>query len=206
MERSSLNNQKNLKIAVFASGNGTNFEVIAEAIQKKRIEAELKLLICDQPKAYVLKRAESKAIPATILQSKQYPTKKAFETVLLEHLDRNEIDLIVLAGYMRIIGQTLLEKYADRIINIHPSVLPAFPGISGIKDAFAAGVSETGVTVHLVDQGVDTGPILSQQKVMVESDETLESLEEKIHKIEHSMYPSVIQAYIEKLQKEQVNS
>ncbi|WP_225743076.1 phosphoribosylglycinamide formyltransferase [Marinilactibacillus sp. Marseille-P9653] len=201
-----MNNQENLKIAVFASGNGSNFEVIAEAIQNGSINAELSLLICDQPEAYVLKRAEAKAIPATVLQPKQYQTKKEFETVLLKHLENHEIDLIILAGYMRIIGKTLLDKYTERIINIHPSLLPEFPGKSGIEDAFTAGVSETGVTVHLVDQGVDTGPILSQQKVMVESDETLESLEEKIHKLEHLMYPNVIQTYIEKLQKEQVNS
>ncbi|MFC6464032.1 phosphoribosylglycinamide formyltransferase [Marinilactibacillus sp. GCM10026970] len=201
-----MNNQKNLKIAIFASGNGSNFEVIAEAVQKGSIKAELSLLICDQPEAYVLKRAEIKAVPSIIIQPSDYKTKKAFETVLLKHLENHEIDLIVLAGYMRIIGKTLLEKYTERIINIHPSLLPDFPGESGIGDAFAAGVKETGVTVHLVDQGVDTGPILSQQKVMVESDETLESLGEKIHKLEHSMYPNVIQAYIEKLQKEQVNS
>ncbi|WP_208559565.1 phosphoribosylglycinamide formyltransferase [Marinilactibacillus kalidii] len=201
-----MSKQVRTRLAIFASGSGSNFEVIAKAIQSGKINAELCLLICDQPEAYVLKRAEASGIEARLLQPNQYLNKMTFEQAVLGVLKEMKIDLIILAGYMRIVGKTLLGAYPDRILNIHPSLLPFFPGKQAVLDAFAAGVKETGVTVHLVDQGIDTGPILSQKKVMVESGDTLTSLEEKVHKVEHSMYPYVIQTYIEKLQKEQVHS
>jgi len=115
-------------------------------------------------------------------------------------LQENQIELIVLAGYMRLIGTTLLMAYQQKILNIHPALLPDFPGLHGIRDAFEAQVSQTGVTIHLVDDGVDTGPIIAQEAVSLEVGETLESLERKIHQVEHRLYPIVIQQFIEELE------
>lgn len=123
---------------------------------------------------------------------KDFVNKSAYEQELLTCLREKEIDLILLAGYMRIIGPNLLSAYEKRIINIHPSLLPAFPGLHGIRDAYEAGVAETGVTVHYIDAGVDTGPIIRQKKVAILPEDTLASLEEKIHAAEHQIYPEVI--------------
>ncbi|MHC5374670.1 phosphoribosylglycinamide formyltransferase [Enterococcus sp. LJL120] len=180
------------KVAVLASGNGSNFQVLAEAFQKGSIAGELVLLFSDQPKAYVLERSQQLGIEARSFSPKKFASKKAYEVTLLQLLMDKEIDLILLAGYMRIIGDTLLKAYPNRIINIHPSLLPDFPGLHGIQDAFEAGVTETGVTIHYIDDGVDTGPIIAQGKVTVSEDDTLESLEEKIHALEHQLYPQVV--------------
>lgn len=118
---------------------------------------------------------------------------------LLNLLKKNQIDLVILAGYMRIVGEKLLQAFPKRIINIHPALLPSFPGLHGIKDAFEAGVAETGVTVHYVDSGVDTGPVIAQEKVIIDKNDTLEILEEKIHAVEHGLYPAVIAKIIKEL-------
>lgn len=191
-----------IRLAVFASGSGSNFEALVKAIRKQTIEAEVALLVTDKPDAFALTRADKLAVPSVSFYPKQFPSKEVFEREVLDHLKEADIDLIVLAGYMRIIGQTLLEAFDNRIINIHPSLLPLYPGKQGIQDAFDAGATETGVTVHLVDEGIDTGKILAQEKVAIDPDDTIESLEEKIHAVEHVLYPEVIQTYIKKLQKE----
>ena len=131
-------------------------------------------------------------VRAFSFEVKEFENKAAYEKALLQLLQEQQIDLIVLAGYMRIIGQTLLSYYSNRILNIHPSLLPSFPGLHGIKDAYEYGVKVTGVTVHLVDDGVDTGPIIAQEPVMILPEDTLESLEEKIHQTEHRLYPKVL--------------
>lgn len=205
MRRLCLNKEKNIKIAIFASGSGTNFEAVAQAVKQGKIKGNLELLVCDNAEAYALKRAEKLKIPAAVILPKSFISKKEFELKILEQLRAHSIDLIVLAGYMRIIGNTLLEAYPEKILNIHPSLLPDYPGKQGIKDAYNDGAIETGVTVHLVDQGIDTGPILAQERIMIEPEETLNSLEERIHRVEHKLYPVVIQQYIEKLQKEQID-
>lgn len=201
-----MDNQNRFRMAVFASGSGTNFEAIVQAGKAGELDAEIGLLICDKPDAYVIERAKQFSIPFVMLEPKQFPDKAAYEEAILIQLNQENIDLIVLAGYMRIIGQTLLQAYPNRILNIHPSLLPLYPGRQGIADAYKDGAAETGVTVHLVDQGIDTGPILAQEKITVESSDTLETLEEKIHTLEHMMYPRVIEFYIEKLKKEQVRT
>lgn len=210
MRRSSLFKQsikdEKIKIAVFASGSGTNFEAIAQAVKTGEIKADLKLLICDKPEAYAIKRAEKLAVPVLKVEPKSFSSKAEFEKELLKELKNDSIDLIILAGYMRIIGHTLLDAYPERILNIHPSLLPDYPGKQGIKDAYNDGAVETGITVHLIDQGIDTGPILAQRKIKVDPEESLESLEGKIHEAEHMLYPEVIQRYIQMLQKEQVKS
>ncbi|TVP93191.1 phosphoribosylglycinamide formyltransferase [Alkalibacterium sp.] len=193
-----------MRLAVFASGNGSNFEAVAQSIQKGEVDGELALLVCDQPGAFVLTRAEKLGVPAVTFTPKTFESKADYEREVLAHLEEAKVDLIVLAGYMRIVGKTLLKAYPERIINIHPSLLPSYPGRQGIVDAFMDKVEQTGVTVHLVDEGVDTGPVLAQETVAIEPDDTIDSLERKIHAVEHELFPKVIQKVIKKLQKEHV--
>lgn len=181
-----------MRVAILASGNGSNFEALAHQFQAGLLPGELIFVFSDHHNAYVLERARRLNVCAFSFEVKEFANKAAYEKALLQLLQEQQIDLIVLAGYMRIIGQTLLSHYSNRILNIHPSLLPSFPGLHGIKDAYEYGVKVTGVTVHLVDDGVDTGPIIAQEPVMILPEDTLESLEEKIHQTEHRLYPKVL--------------
>ena len=190
-----------MKIAVFASGNGSNFEAIVKSMNQGEIEGAIVLVFSDRTDAYVLERAKSLQIPVRSFSPKQFTNKVEYEKEILKELKAKEVELLVLAGYMRLIGPTLLNAYPNRILNIHPALLPEFPGLHGIRDAFEAGVKQTGVTVHYVDNGVDTGPILAQKRVNIEENETLASLELKIHQAEHQLYPEVIQDVIQAIKK-----
>ncbi|XBG79683.1 phosphoribosylglycinamide formyltransferase [Enterococcus cecorum] len=181
-----------MRVAILASGNGSNFEALAHQFQAGLLPGELIFVFSDHHNAYVLERAQRLNVRAFSFEVKEFENKAAYEKALLQLLQEQQIDLIVLAGYMRIIGQTLLSHYSNRILNIHPSLLPSFPGLHGIKDAYEYGVKVTGVTVHLVDDGVDTGTIIAQEPVMILPEDTLESLEEKIHQTEHRLYPKVL--------------
>ncbi|RBR30804.1 phosphoribosylglycinamide formyltransferase [Enterococcus cecorum] len=181
-----------MRVAILSSGNGSNFEALAHQFQAGLLPGELIFVFSDHHDAYVLERAQRLNVRAFSFEVKEFENKAAYEKALLQLLQEQQIDLIVLAGYMRIIGQTLLSYYSNRILNIHPSLLPSFPGLHGIKDAYEYGVKVTGVTVHLVDDGVDTGPIIAQEPVMILPEDTLESLEEKIHQTEHRLYPKVL--------------
>jgi phosphoribosylglycinamide formyltransferase-1 len=181
------------KIAVFASGSGTNFQAIIDAIKSGAVDASIQLLVCDHKEAYCVKRAEVENVPTFTFTAKEYNNKAAYEKAILEKLHENKVEFIVLAGYMRLIGDTLLSAYQGKIVNIHPSLLPSFPGKDAIGQALAAGVNETGVTIHYVDEGMDTGPTIDQRSVTIEENETLESLAEKIHAVEHKLYPAVLQ-------------
>ncbi|MFC0361166.1 phosphoribosylglycinamide formyltransferase [Enterococcus canintestini] len=185
-----------MRIAVLASGNGSNFEALADFFQKEKLPAEIALVFSDKKDAFVLKRAEKFNVPTFHLAPKDFPDKKAYETALLALLQLEKIDLIVLAGYMRIIGEGLLTAFPKKIINIHPSLLPAFPGLHGIKDAYDYGVKVTGVTVHYIDAGVDTGPIIAQAPVSIDSEDDLTTLEAKIHQVEHQLYPEVLKKIV----------
>ncbi|MCH4169264.1 MAG: phosphoribosylglycinamide formyltransferase [Streptococcaceae bacterium] len=188
------------KLAIFASGNGTNFEVLAKAINSVDFPATLEFVFSDKRQAFVLERAAKLSVPSYTFELKEFPSKVDYELAIIELLDTHQVDFILLAGYMKIVGQTLLEKYEGRIINIHPALLPNFKGAHGIEDAFKAGVSETGVTIHYVDSNVDTGEIIVQERVLVDDSDTLESLEAKIHQVEHRLYPEVVRQLIEKAQ------
>ena len=194
-----------MRIAVYASGNGSNFQAIAEAIASKQVDATICFLFCDNPKAYVIERAKKLGVPFKVFSPRNYENRAAYERELLNQLELHAVDLIVLAGYMRIIGPTLLRAYANRILNIHPSLLPSFPGKSSIQDAFDANEKETGVTVHFVDEGVDTGPIIAQEKVAILPEDTVDSLETRIHQVEHRLFPQVIQKVIENNTIKRVN-
>ncbi|MTB65094.1 phosphoribosylglycinamide formyltransferase [Streptococcus sp. zg-86] len=173
------------KIAVFASGNGSNFQVIAERFP-------LEFVFSDHRDAYVLERAKNLGVTAYAFELKEFENKAAYEHAIVELLDQHQVDLVVLAGYMKIVAETLLSRYEGRIINIHPAYLPEFPGAHGIEDAWNAGVAQSGVTVHWVDSGVDSGQIIRQERVPIFADDTLESFEERIHAMEYQLYPEVI--------------
>ncbi|WP_256761758.1 phosphoribosylglycinamide formyltransferase [Cohnella sp. WQ 127256] len=181
-----------LKIAVFASGSGSNFQALAEAVRDGRINATLDLVVCDKPSAYVLERARSFQVETFTFSPKDYPSRQAYEEEIIANLQARGIELIVMAGYMRLVTEVLVEPYYGRMINIHPALLPAFPGMDGIGQAFEYGVKLTGATVHFVDGGKDTGPIIAQQAVEVRDQDTLETLGERIHQAEHELLPQVV--------------
>ncbi|WP_144548299.1 phosphoribosylglycinamide formyltransferase [Bacillus sp. X1(2014)] len=182
-----------MKIAVFASGTGSNFAAILESINSKKINnVEVVLLVSDRPEALAVRTAINESIPVFSFMAKDYPNKQAYEEEILEKLTQLEVDFIVLAGYMRLLGHVLLHAYDRKIINVHPSLLPAFPGKDAIGQALDYGVKVTGVTVHFVDEGMDTGPIIDQRAITIDSEETRETLIKKIQEQEHKLLPEVI--------------
>lgn len=180
------------RLAVFASGTGSNFQAIIDAIEAGKLDAQIRLLVCDKPGAKVVERAMAHHIPMFVFNPKSYSNKMAFETEVIEQLRKYEVDWVILAGYMRLIGDTLLGAYGGRIVNIHPSLLPNFPGKDAIGQAIEAGAATTGVTIHYVDEGMDTGPIIAQQAVTVDNDDTHDSLQKKIQQVEHQLYIETI--------------
>lgn len=179
-------------IAVFASGSGSNFQAIQEAIVRGELDATIKLVVTDKPGAYVETRAANFNIPVLALSPKSFETKAHYEQAIVDELRNHHIEWVVLAGYMRLVSQTLLSAYASKIINIHPSLLPSFPGKDAIGQAIAHGVKVTGVTVHFVDEGMDTGPIIAQTAVDV-IEHNREETEAAIHKAEHALYTKALQ-------------
>lgn len=180
------------KIAVFASGHGTNFQAIAEAVRRGEIPATIELMVCDQPGARVIDRAREAGVETLVIRRRNYPAKHAFEKEIVAACRARGIDYIFLAGYMRILGRTLLEAYPHRIVNLHPALLPSFTGLDAIGQAFRKGVKITGVTVHYVDAGMDTGPIIAQAAVPIKDGDTIDSLTDRVHETEHVLYPKTI--------------
>ncbi|WP_338554596.1 phosphoribosylglycinamide formyltransferase [Paenibacillus sp. KS-LC4] len=180
------------RIAVFASGQGTNFQALADAAWQGELDATIELLVCDKPSAPVIERARKAGVEMFIFKPKDYPSREAHDSVILAELERRGIELIVLAGYMRIITPVLVEPFYGRMINIHPSLLPAFPGMNAIGQALDYGVKLTGVTVHYVDGGLDSGPIIAQQAVGVADGETEDELAVRIHAAEQQLLPQVV--------------
>lgn len=183
-------------IAVFASGNGSNFEAIVRACKENKIEgATVSLLVCDRHDAYVLERAKRLDIKPFVFDPKSYSSKKEYEQKILDVLRDNDIHIICLAGYMRIVGDTLLEAFPNRILNIHPSLLPSFKGAIAIIEAFEFGVKVFGVTVHLIDNTIDGGTIIAQRAFEYHGD-SIEEVEHRIHEIEYQLYPEAINALL----------
>lgn len=180
------------KIAVFASGSGSNFAAIEQACKQQELNAEIVLLVTDRPESLVVERAEKAGIPVAAFRPKEFDTKTQYEDTILSALRESGAEWLILAGYMRLIGSTLLSAYPSRIINIHPSLLPSFPGKDAIGQAVAHGVKVTGVTVHYVDEGMDTGPIIAQRAVDV-VDGDVDQTAEAIHAVEHDLYKSTLQ-------------
>jgi len=181
-----------MKFAVFASGNGSNLQSIINAVKKGAIKAELALVLSDNPKAYALERAKAAEIKTLVVNPKDFTNPQSMDRQIVIYLKEAKIDFIVLAGYMRIITPFLIKQYERKVLNVHPSLLPAFKGRNSIKDAFTYGAKVTGVTIHYVDEQVDHGPIILQEGCKIYEKDTLESLEEKIHKIEHKIFPKAV--------------
>ena len=178
------------KIVIFASGSGSNFENIVNKLHMK--ECSVELLVCDRAGVGCLEKSERLGINTLNLMLKDYPSKNAYEQVILAKLQTIQPDLIVLAGYMKLISEDLLNAYEGKIINIHPSLLPAFPGANGIADAFNYGVKVMGITIHYVDAGIDTGQIIDQESFKLTEEDDMTTVTRKIHELEHRLYPEVI--------------
>jgi formyltetrahydrofolate-dependent phosphoribosylglycinamide formyltransferase len=180
------------RIAFLVSGSGTNMANIVAKIRAGEIRAEAAVVISNKPGVKALEKAVALGVKTVVIDHKGYADRAAFDQALSECLEKHKIDLIVLAGFMRILTEGFVKKYQGRLINIHPALLPAFPGAHAIKDAWDAKVKETGVTVHFVDTGVDTGPVILQRKVQVLPEDTLETLEARIHSFEYEIYPQAL--------------
>jgi len=185
-----------VNLAVFASGRGSNFSAIVKAIKQNRIKARLKILVCDQPQAAVIKRAQIAGVRVVLARRQDFSRRIDFEAAIIQRLEDYNIDLIALAGFMRVLSPAFVKKYRNRILNIHPSLLPEFKGAHAIGDALAAGADFTGVTVHFVDEKVDHGPVILQRKIKIRGKDTLASLEKRIHILEHKLYPQAIQLLV----------
>lgn len=184
-----------LNLAVFGSGSGSNYQAIADAIAEGRLDARIACVISDNEDAYILERARQAGHPALYLDCSPFKTKLDGDAAqrAVETVRRHGGDFIVLAGFMRIIKSGLLSAFAGRMVNIHPSLLPQFPGLEAARQALEAGVRETGCTVHYVDDGIDTGPVIVQRKVPVLPGDTVETLMSRIHAQEHIAYPEALQ-------------
>ncbi len=191
-----MSTAKETVIAVLVSGNGSNFQAIVDALEAGRIKnARIACLISNKPDAFALERARKHNIPALILDHKQYPNRQAYDTALVELLKQHGVHLVVLAGFIRLLSPVMIEAFPNAIINIHPALLPAFPGLDAQKQAFDYGVRYTGCTVHFVDSGTDTGPIILQTVVPVLQDDTLETLTQRIHGEEHRTYVEAVRLF-----------
>jgi len=180
------------RVAFFVSGSGTNMANLVKRISAGEIPAEAALVISNKSGVKALERAEEFGVPSVVISHKDYHSREAFDEALAGCIDEHKIDLVCLCGFMRVLTEGFVRKYYGRIINIHPALLPAFPGAHAIKDAWDAKVKETGVTVHFVDSGVDTGPVILQRKVPVFPEDTLEALEARIHELEYRIYPEAL--------------
>lgn len=186
-----------MRIAILASGTGSNAQAIIDKIKAGKLDAQIGILISNQPRAEVLKRAERAGVPFTVVEKKNFPDRAAYDSALVDILVRNRCELIVLAGYMLLLGGDFFEVFRNRMINLHPSLLPAFPGTEGIASALAYGVKITGASVHFVEEKVDSGPLIIQAAVPVNERESLDTLKHRIHALEHRILPQAIQWYAE---------
>ncbi len=180
------------RIAVFASGSGSNFQAMLDTARAGTLGAQVALLVSDKPQSLAVERARAAGVPVFVFTPKEYESREAYERVILEELAKAKIDLIVLAGYMRLLTSVLVEPYMGRMINIHPSLLPSFPGKDAAGQAVAHGVRVSGATVHFVDGGMDTGPIIAQRAVEVLPEDSAAELQLRIQEQERLLYPEVV--------------
>lgn len=194
-----------MKIAILASGNGTNFEVLTKKFQAGEIPGTEALMFCNHPNAPVIKRAQRLGIPYETFSVKECGSKQAYESRLLKVLKEYKIDFIILSGYLRVVGSTILNEYPDSIVNLHPALLPKYPGLNSIARAFEdyqrGLIDKTGVTVHFIDARLDHGPIIAQKAVPIYPDDTEETLETRVHETEHELFPMAVSEVIQKRMK-----
>jgi len=189
---------KKKNIAVLASGNGTNFQALVEAISKQKINAKIKILITDKKNSFVRKRANNLNIKDTFVDPNKFKSELAFDKKIIEILKKEKIDLIILAGYMKLITPFFVKNFNNKIINIHPSLLPAFKGTRAIQRAYEYGCKITGVTIHFIDEEIDHGPIILQETIKIEKRVSEKKLEEKVHNLEHKLYPKALKLILDK--------
>jgi phosphoribosylglycinamide formyltransferase-1 len=188
---------KRLRLGVLISGGGTNLQAIIDAVDLGDLDAQVVVVISTHEEAYGLERARKAGIPAVFIDRTRFATIRDYNHAVREVLDEHWAEVVVMAGYMRLLGNEVLEAFPDKVVNIHPALLPAFPGASGVYDAWSYGVKVTGVTVHFANESFDDGPIIAQEIVRIEEDDTPESVEAKIHCVEHTLYPAVLQLMAE---------
>jgi phosphoribosylglycinamide formyltransferase-1 len=184
-----------MRLGVLASGSGSNLQAILEACEQGRIEARVAAVICNVEGAKALERARAANVPAILLPHAGYSRREEYDAGLVDKLRAHDVNLVCLAGFMRIITPVMLRAFPDRILNIHPALLPAFPGMHAVRQALAAGVRVSGCTVHVVDEGTDTGPIVVQAAVPVLDGDTEETLAARILSQEHRAYPRAISLF-----------
>ncbi|NLO21011.1 MAG: phosphoribosylglycinamide formyltransferase [Syntrophomonadaceae bacterium] len=188
---------RQLKLAVLASGRGSNFDAIGQAIERKDLNARIVVLISDQSQAPALAKAAGRGIETLPISPRDYSGRDAYEECLVRELEARQVDLVVLAGYMRLVGKVFLQAYEHRVLNIHPALLPSFPGLHAQQQALDYGVKISGCTVHLVDEGMDSGPIILQKAVAVLDSDDEEALSQRILKEEHQIYWQALQLIAE---------
>jgi phosphoribosylglycinamide formyltransferase-1 len=186
-----------LRVGVLVSGSGTNLQSILDHCRKRKIDAETAVVISNRPEAYALTRARRAKVPTVVVENKHFATRDKFDARLVEILREHRVELVCLAGFMRLLSPVLIQAFPERILNIHPALLPSFPGLDVQRKALEHGVRFSGCTVHVVDEGCDTGPIVIQAVVPVASDDTAETLAARILKQEHRIYPRAIQLFAE---------
>lgn len=182
-------------IGLLASGRGSNAQAILNAIASGYIPARAAVLLSDNPQAPALEMATDRGLAACALERKSFADREAFETALAGELERHNVDLVVLAGFMRLLSPGFIRRFPGRILNIHPSLLPAFPGLDAQEQAVRYGAKISGCTVHFVDEGMDTGPVILQQSVPVSAEDTAESLSQRILEVEHRLYPKAVRLF-----------
>jgi len=186
-----------VNIAVLCSGSGTNLQAIIDSVKSGYIPANIALVVSDNKSAFAITRARSANIETLVLNSKDFKTREDFDKEVVKNLKKKNIGLVVLAGFMRLLSPYFIKEYKNKIMNIHPALLPAFKGTHGIKDSLEYGVKVTGPTVHFVDDKLDNGPIILQRAIEVKDDDTEESLLERVHKEEHKIYPEAVRLFVE---------
>ncbi|MBM4135612.1 MAG: phosphoribosylglycinamide formyltransferase [Nitrospira sp.] len=186
-----------LNLGVLASGRGSNFQSIIDETEAKRLNAGIVLLITDNPSAYAIERAKKHNIEYLVMAPNEFASRDDFYRKIAEEMKKRNVGLVVLAGFMRIVGKPLIDAFPNRIMNIHPALLPSFPGLHGQRQAIEYGAKISGCTVHFVDEGMDTGPIIIQAAVPVLQDDTEETLSERILIFEHKIYPEAIRLFSE---------
>lgn len=194
---SSSDSKSRTSLAVFASGRGSNFQSIIDAVESGYLNVDVRVLITDSGEAFALERATKHGIESLVSAPGEFVSRDDYFLGLVQELQARKVDLVVLAGFMRIVGKPLLDAFPNRVINIHPALLPSFPGLHGQRQAADYGVKISGCTVHFVDEGMDTGPVIIQAAVPVFFDDTEESLSERILKMEHRIYPEAIKLFSE---------
>jgi phosphoribosylglycinamide formyltransferase-1 len=187
-----------LTLGVLASGRGSNFQSIIDSIESGYLKAKIAVLISDNPDAYALERAKKHNIESIVLRPKDFSDKNTYYAHIADEFKKRGVELVILAGFMRVVGKALIDRYRNKIMNIHPALLPSFPGLHGQKQAVDHGLKISGCTVHFVDEGVDTGPIIIQAAVPAYHDDTEDTLSERILKQEHKIFPYAIKLYSER--------